>query len=110
MLRQTRFAPAGRRDGSLLQKFRGGRPIDDYLDHDEERWLAEFNSYGNGTAAPDMARIRAMRLLIQHQTFVVCEAAPHHPLYWCANAATKSGSVHAQREFSPPPKAPIKLP
>ena len=74
MLRQTRFAPAGRRDGSLLQKFRGGRPIDDYLDHDEERWLAEFNSYGNGTAAPDMARIRAMRLLIQHQTFVVCEA------------------------------------
>lgn len=36
--------------------------------------MAEFNGYGNGTTSPDMVSIRAMRLLIQTQTFAVCKA------------------------------------
>eukprot|EP01043_Picozoa_sp_COSAG02_P072311 COSAG02_NODE_13575_length_1377_cov_1.219875_1_plen_392_part_10 len=71
---KTRSAPPARRDGSLLQTFRTRRPTIEYLDHDEERWVAEFNSYGNGTTSPDMVKIRAMRLLIQTQTLAVCEA------------------------------------
>ena len=105
MLRQTRSAPAGRRDASLLQKFRGGRPIQDYLDHDEARWLAEFNSYGNGTAAPDMARIRAMRQLIQHQTFAVCEAGRYRARPGPGVGATPPEGVPPAQQPAGSPKA-----
>lgn len=72
-MRKTRSAPPARRRGeSLLKARRTG--VDDYLVHDPEQWIAEFNGYGNGTKNPDMARIRAMRLLIQNQTFAVCDA------------------------------------
>ena len=81
VMRKTRSAPP--RELSMLREFRtddyGSRPPDDpaWLLHSPERWLQEFNSYGNGTDRPQMGQIRAMRLIIQHQTFAVCRASKY---------------------------------
>ena len=98
-MRKTRSAPAGRgrgrSGGSLLRGGgRGGFRADDLVvAHEPERWLAEFNSYGNGTSNPDMANIRAMRLLIQEQTFAVCETGRYVA---CADAGSAAVEVAAE--------------
>eukprot|EP01048_Picozoa_sp_COSAG05_P026147 COSAG05_NODE_6990_length_870_cov_0.907912_1_plen_171_part_10 len=81
-MRKTRSAPA-HAAGSMLREFDTDGsarrpPLVRWLSHNPERWLDEFNSYGNGTCRPDMDRIRAMRLLIQEQTFAVCEASQYY--------------------------------
>jgi hypothetical protein len=69
-----------------------GPLLEDWVCHDPERWLSEFNRYGNGTDRPDMARIRAMRVLIQNQTLAVCRLSRFH-----VPAPTSNAGVRALR-------------
>lgn len=100
-MRKTRSAPASRgRSGSLLRGRGGGGGggfvADELVAHEPERWLSEFNDYGNGTANPDMENIRAMRLFIQEQTFAVCEAGQYFTCSGDAPADATGGAAAAE--------------
>ena len=60
-------------------------------EHDARRWCDAFRDAGDGTASPDMAAIRGLRVLIWLQTVNVVQATPH------AGAAIETDIIRLSR-------------